>query len=107
MSFFDEEYLALPSDGQYYFNVLVFCIGVNPNKAIEVLGRGVQEVTYIDSINDARPHAEFFFIDETLADDVPYQIEEFQHCVVEVSEQLGVSWYEMLDFDTEDPWRIE
>ena len=107
MSFFDEEYMALPNDGQYYFNVLVFCIGIHPRKADEYLGVGVDEITYIDEINDARPRAFFFFVDDTLPDDTPFQVEKYPHSVVEVSDQLGVSWYDMLDFEPDDPWRIE
>lgn len=107
MNFFDEDPMSLPCDAQYYFNILVICVAINPQCSDEILGEGIEELTYIDKITDARPCAVFLYVDDELDDDIEYEMECYPHCVVEVSGQLGVSWWPMLEFDTDDPWRIE
>ncbi len=107
MNFFDEDPMALPRDAQYYFNIVVRTIGVNPQYAEKYLGDNVDEICFLDKLTDPRPQMFYFFIDDELDKDMEYEIESYPHCVVEVSEQLGVSWWEMIDFDTEDPWRID
>ena len=107
MNFFDEDPMSLPRDAQYYFNVLVRIIGIHPSLANEVLGKGIEEVCYIEDIAEPRPTITYCFTDESLDEDTEFEIECFPHCVVEVSQSLGVSWWDMLDFDTDDPWRID
>lgn len=107
MNFFEEDPMSLPQDGQYYFNILVKTIAINPQQAEQYLGKGIDEIVYIDQITGPRPYIFYCYIDDELDKDIEYEIEYIPHCVVEVSESLGVSWWEMLDFDTEDPWRID
>lgn len=107
MNFFNEDPDTLPIDGQYYFNILVRTIAINPLVAEQYLGKGIDEACYIEKLTDPRPQLFYCFVDDELNPDIDYEIESYPHCVVEVSEQLGVSWWEMLDFDTEDPWRID
>lgn len=107
MNFFDEDPMSLPRDGQYYFNILVRTIAVNPRCAEQYLGKDIDEMCFIEKLTDPRPQMYYCFVDDELDEDLDFEIECFPHCVVEVSKSLGVSWWEMLDFDTEDPWRID
>lgn len=107
MNFFDTDPVSLPKDGQYYFNVLVMCIAINPADAEQYLGKDVNEIQYIENLTAARPYLLYCFIDDELDKDTEFEIECYPHCVVEVSGQLGISWWDMLDFDTDDAWRIE
>lgn len=107
MNFFDEDPISLPNDGQYYFNILVVCAAINPANAEQYLGKGIDEIQYTENLTAARPYLLYCFIDDELDKDTEFEIECYPHCVVEVSEQLGISWWEMLDFESEDTWRIE
>lgn len=107
MNFFDEDPMSLPCDAQYYFNVLVRTIAVHPSVAQEVLGGQTEEVIFTEDITSPRPTVTYCYIDDELDEDTEFEIECFPHCVVEISESLGVSWWDMLDFDTDDPWRID
>lgn len=108
MSFFDEDPMALPCDGQYYFNVLMINCAINPRCAKEYLGEGVDSIWYMEKINEPRPYALYCYVEPMLKDtDTDYKIEREQHCVIEISNQMSPCWYPMLDFETPDSWAIE
>lgn len=107
MNFFDEDPMSLPRDGQYYFNILVRTIAVNPSLAKKIFPEKIDEICFIGDITQPRPCVTYTFIDDELDDDIEFEIECHPHCVVEISQSLGVSWWDMLDFDTNEPWRIE
>lgn len=106
MNFFDQDLEFFPSGAQYYFNVLVRVVAINPIHAEEILGQGVTEICSIEHITDPRPYIICFLIDDEIDKDTEYEIECYPHCVVEVDQKTGVFWWDMLDFDTEDPWEI-
>lgn len=114
MQFYDEHPMHLPNDGEYYFNILVICIAISEDYADEILPEGVEDIWYCDHLTDPRPYAIHFYredpdemYDEEEDDCNDYEISYYPHCVVELSPTLGVTWFEMLDFDTEDLWRID
>ncbi len=108
MAFFDEEYMSLPDKARYYFNILVICIAVSPEDNDNILPDGVTNIWFLDNINDARPWIIHFYLDDESDDtDIDYSIEFFPHSVVEIHDELGISFYNMLDFNTTDFWRID
>lgn len=107
MYFFDEDPMSLPNDAQYYFNICVTTIAIHPQCAEQYLGANVEEAIYTEQITSPRPRVYYFYIDDELDEDMEYEIENFPHCVVEISKTLGVAWWEMIDFDTNDLWRID
>lgn len=98
MNFFDIEGKALPRDGEYYFNILVITIGFQKLEA-------AQEIWYLNFIKLPRPVAICCYEDAELR---PEEIEVnlYPNSVVEVS-SLGVVWYEMISYDTNDFWDLE
>lgn len=107
MNFFDEKPHDLAPDGQYYFNVLVKTIAVNPQCADIMRQQNLDELVSIEHITDARPYIIYCYIGYHLDKDTEYEIECCPHCVVEVSATEGITWWDMLDFDTDDFWRID
>lgn len=107
MSFFDSDPNSCPRDGQYFFNILVVNIGINPNNSNQALGQGIKNLWNIQNIVEPRPYIIHIFEDEEIDDDLIFEITMIPHCVVEVSQSLGICWEHMLDFDTDDPWRID
>ena len=55
--FFDEPYLHLPKDAQYYFNILIVCIAVSPEYAQEIFQQNIIDMWDIQNVNDGRPFA--------------------------------------------------
>ena len=86
--FFDEPYNALPKDAQYYFNILIICVAVSPQYAQEIFQQNIIDMWDIQNINDGRPFA-------------------VHNQVLEVDPKLGISFYEMIDYDIDDPWRLD
>lgn len=114
MVFYDENPMHLPNDAQYYFNILVVCIAISDEYGDEILPSGVEDIWFCDHLTDPRPYAIHFYreeqeemYDEEIEDYNDYEIEVFPHCVIEISETLGITWFHMIDFDTDDNWRID
>lgn len=108
MTFFDNHPQHLPYDGEYYYNILVVCIGMQPYIAKEVFPQQeVKDIWDIDNITAARPYAVHIYEDSGLDRDIDFEIQCFPHTVLEVSQKYGLSFYDMIDFDTENPWEIE
>lgn len=115
MLFFDEHPLHLPKDAVYYFNILVICIAVSPEYTDEIFPEGVVDLWYCDHLTDPRPYAIHFYAvddveemyDEEADDYNDYEITFHPHCVVETDPKLGITWFHMIDFDTDDNWRID
>lgn len=104
--FFEEPYLSLPKDAQYYFNVLIICIALAPDYAEELFGNNsIVDLWDIQRVNDARPVAIHTYVSRNLNKDFDYEIECFPHQVVEVTD--NVAFYDMIDYDTDDPWRLD
>lgn len=105
MNFFDED--LKNTDNEYYFNVLVTTIAINQNCTNRYLDSGINEITYIEKITSPKPQIVYCFVDNELDKDLEYEILNFPHCVVEVDAEKGIYWWNMIDFDTDDPWRID
>lgn len=41
-----------------------------------------------------------------MEEDLDFEIAMYPHKVVEISSN-GVAWYDMIDFDTDDPWSLD
>lgn len=114
MSFYDIDPMTLPADAVYYHNVLMVCIGVAPSN----WKLDVEDTWYLDKLQDARPTACIFYIDEDLEEEtdedgepIKFEITFINHCVVEVCSDNSVCWYstqsDESDFDLRDAWRIK
>lgn len=105
--FFDEPYNALPKDAQYYFNILIICIAVSPQYAQEIFQQNIIDMWNIQNINDGRPFAVHIYTTHHINKDFEYELQCLPHQVLEVDPKLGISFYEMIDYDTDDPWRLD
>lgn len=113
MSFFDNNPLEMPFDGQYYFDVCVINIAVRRSLEGEF-----EDIWDLSGILEPRPFVYHIFLDEedTFDEDRHWDVEVFHHCVVEVSDSLGVSFFvtdsSEMDFDDgefaepDDFWRF-
>lgn len=86
--FFD----TLPKRAQYYFNILIISIAVQ----LDILGHK-NTVDLWD--NNARPTALHIYLDRD-SDYIPHQ-------VLEITPNNKISFYDMIDYDTDDPWGLE
>lgn len=99
--FFDLDPQSLPRDCEYYFNILVITVAV----PVGSLPEAIWEASDISRLKDARPIYLYVYEDEETTEE---QIDAYPHCVVEVNTKTDeISWYEMIDFETERPWDIE
>jgi hypothetical protein len=79
------------------------CVGIN---ADYLLLDNITEVWYLDNITSARPYVVHFYLDDE-DPDLEWSVELYPHSVVEVTEDMEVSFYDMLDFDTSGIWLID
>lgn len=112
MHFFDINPNHLPHDGQYYFNVLVITIALNLEtwqEAIEDISiEGLESIWYTDQLTSPRPTAIHVYYEEELdgEEGCDFEITAYEHKVVEISSN-GIAWYDMIDWDTDDPWDFD
>lgn len=80
----------MPADGQYYFDVCVINVAVR-----ESLQQEMDEIWDLSGILEPRPYVFHFFTDMdcTFEEGRDWDIEVEHHCVVEVSDSLGVSFF--------------
>lgn len=104
--FFDESEYDLPKDAQYYFNILVICVAVSPRYAQNIFDKDIIDIWDIQQITNPRPNVVHVFVDKHIDEDIDFLIECFPHSVVEIDQQK-IGFYDMIDFDTNDPWRID
>lgn len=105
MTFFDVQPEDWDEGTNFYFNVLMRIIAVRPGSGI--LDHGVQEYWDMDHLTDARPYCTLFYLNYFLDKDTDWEIECVPHCVVGVRQGESPEWIEMIDFDTQEPWRID
>jgi hypothetical protein len=104
MSFFSKSPCLLPEGAKYFFNILVINIGINYDNLSEFFNNGSCSAWYLDAINNPRPYVIHFFASSTPYD---WELIGYPHCVIEITPEQKISFYEMLDFGTSDPWRID
>lgn len=103
-TFFDE----LPeNNAQHYFNILTICVEVAQDYWDQIFPQELDEVWYLQDITSSRPKAYHFYIEEDLDEDFEYEITYFPHTVIAITQDNQILCYEMLDFDTIDPWYID
>ena len=105
MYFYDIDPMAFESGSQFYFNVVVYIMLIHEDDPF--LPKDVDEQWYCDKITDARPTIYGVCRTDDLTYEEVYEIECYPHCVVEITKEQEVMWYDMLEFDTEDMWKIE
>lgn len=104
-TFFDLPDSSLPRHCEYYFNVLVINAAVPQGTLRELTGENIDNYEDISRIKDARPIYLYVYEDEDITEP---EVEYNPHSVVEVNTKtFEVSWYDMIDFETERPWAIE
>ena len=105
-SFFDIPESALPRNCEYYFNVLFIEVELPEGELEKITGmEGLDEFSDISRIKDPRPICVYYYEDK---DAHTWNIEATPHTVVEFNTKTKeVSWYDMLDFNTESPWAID
>lgn len=110
MNFFDIKPESLPFDGQYYFNILVIVMAVNKEAWTQLVAdtdiQGLECIWYTDEITSPQPKAYCIYLEDSLREDELFEISIYPHKVVEISGN-DISWYDMIDFDTDDPWSID
>lgn len=111
-TFFDLEGGLYDPNSQFYFNVMVYEIGLAPADWAEVFGdieiENMTSIRYLQYLTDARPRMYLFYpLDEqeAIEKDINFDIAYYDHQVVEVN-GTNVTWTDMIDFDTDDLWRI-
>lgn len=109
VTFWDFLISRLYGDAAFYFNVVILNIYVNPirERGLDLFPQGVKRIWYLENIWSPRPSAIQFVLDPTLPKDEEYEFEVFSHMVLEVSPTEGVMYYDMLDYETRDPWQLE
>ena len=93
MLFYDQDPKSLPDDGHYFFNILMITVGINPKYRNKYLPENVYDTWYIDKITEPRPYAVFIFVDDSLDDTIEIDMKCTPHTVLEISKQLGISWF--------------
>lgn len=91
MNFFDLDPLGAPKDAQYYFDVCVIGVAVRRS-----LGGEFEDIWDLRGILEPRPFVYHFFQDEedSFEDGDKWDVMVYHHCVVEISDMLGVCFYE-------------
>lgn len=122
MIFYDMPQSRMPESSSYYFNISVICIGISTQDANEYgLTDGIQEIWYLDNITNSHPSITKVYIEEDLdiiingEEDEDYQnvlevelsIYCYPHQVVEITKDNEIFHYDLIDFETHDPWRID
>lgn len=105
MNFYDIDPMALELGSQFYYNILVHVLLISENDD-SIIPLGVEEQWYCDGLTDARPKIYGVCRTNDLDEDSLYEVECHPHSVVEITKEGEVTWYNMLDFDTNDPWAI-
>ena len=103
---YENDSKLFPKGAQFFFNVLIALITV-PSKATDILPSGIEEYWYIEAITQPKPYAYVFMRDPSIIDpNVEFEWELIPHCVVQINPNQQVRWYELVDYETEDPWDL-
>ena len=102
--FYDIDPTAFPQGAQFFFNILVALFSI-PLESDSILPLNIERYWYLEALTKPQPYAILFFRDASITDPtVEFEYELIPHCVIEITQQQEVSWYEMVDYDTDDPW---
>jgi len=101
MNFYELDPLGFPMGSQFYFNIVISTIAISYNSTL--LPKDVFDYWYLGGVKESRPFAIYIYRNSH-APENEYEVETFTHCVLELDPDQTLCWYEMLDYDTEDPW---
>lgn len=104
MYFYDIDPMALEPGSRFYFNVMVHIMLIHEDD--DFLPKDIDEQWYCNKLTDARPKIYGVCRTDELSYEEVCDIQCYPHCVVEITKEQEVLWYDMLDFDTDDPWEI-
>lgn len=101
MTFYEIDPLDFPEGAQFYFNLVVATIEISYES--DILPKEIYDYWYLGGIKESRPFAIYIYRYHGKENNM-YNVETYQHCVLEIDPNQEVCWYEMLDYETEDPW---
>lgn len=101
MTFYDIDPMAFPMGAKFFFNVVIATIAI-PFKS-DVLPKELYDYWYLGGIQETQPFAIYIYRLQEKKDNV-YEPEIYTHCVLELDADQSICWYNMIDYETEDPW---
>lgn len=107
-TFYDLNPDEMPEDATYYHNVYVIAVAVSREMwdSVEEL-QDITCISYLDEVCGPAPCATFIWVcDEEFEDDVDFEVETYDHSVVEVRADGDICWYDGKAFDEGNPWRL-
>ena len=102
MTFYEIDPLGFPEGAQFYFNLVIATIEISYES--DILPKDIYDYWYLGGIREARPFAIYIYRYHEKKNDNYYDVTAYEHCVLEIDENQEVCWYEMVDYETEDPW---
>ena len=104
MIFYEIDPMAFPKGAQFFFNIVIATIEIPidaPDLPIDIM-----DYWYLGGIKESQPFAIHIYRNpEKYVEEEPYcAVETYTHCVLELDPDQTICWYEMVDYDTEDPW---
>lgn len=101
MLFFDIDADGYPYGAQFFFNIAIAAIAI-PVKS-NLLPLGIENYWYLGAITDSRPYAIHIYREERISHN---KVETFPHCVLELDRTGEICWYDLIDYETDDPWEL-
>lgn len=101
LMFFDIVPEGFPAGAQFFFNLAIATIAI-PLQSI-LLPPGIEDYWYLGGVTESRPFAIHIYRDERVSKDV---VETFPHCVLELDPTGDICWYDLIDYETDDPWEL-
>ncbi len=82
--------MYLPHDARYYFNICIIHISIRRS-----CGGEFEDIWDLHGLTNSRPLVYHFYVDEdeNFEDNRKWSIEICHHCVLEVSDTLGVGFF--------------
>lgn len=104
MTFYEIDPMAFPQGAQFFFNLVISTIEIPIDD--DVLPANIMDYWYLGGIREPQPFAIHIYRNPeiTIKKDYRYEVIAYTHCVLEIDQDQSVCWYEMVDYDTEDPW---
>ena len=103
MTFYEIDPLGFPAGSQFFFNVVVATIAISYES--DILPKEVYDYWYLGGIRESRPFAIYIYRNSGKSKfDNSFDVETYTHCVVELDKDQTICWYDMVDYETEDPW---
>ena len=101
MLFFDIEPEGFPAGAQFFFNLVIGIIVIPENSTL--LPLDIIDYWYLGGISSSRPFAIHIYRDERATYNL---IDAFPHCVLELDKTGEICWYDLVDYETNDPWEL-